>query len=304
MRKLALLLLVACGGSTSPASPGDLDSASDAGRGDADSKVDVDGDVDGSASGCASAASTTATSVTSPTGCAVLERDRSACDAERKAAGLDGFWLKFSCRVKLVVGDGYVDAQSDGLPDYKSNYFLSTDACYESYPGANPNHIASYAYQVRFPRTPSGVSAKMNGGTVGLALNGVPIFSNAAAPGDDIFLEAKTFDRCAAHPQMSGYYHYHSEPFAISYDDPNFIGVMRDGIPVYGRRDSDGSMPALDENGGHEGVTADSPSTPLYHYHVNEQTSTAPSSVGETQWFLTKGTYKSAPATCPACAIR
>ena len=46
---------------------------------------------------------------------------------------------------------------------------------------------------------------------------------------DDIYQEAKTFDRCGGHPEGTGVYHYHSEPYAISYDDDNFIGVMRDG---------------------------------------------------------------------------
>src|SRR2546425_7606510 len=51
------------------------------------------------------------------------------------------------------------------------------------------------------------------------SLNGVPIFGNFAAPGDDIYVEAKSFDRCGGHPQMSGEYHNHGEPYSLSYDD-------------------------------------------------------------------------------------
>ena len=65
-------------------------------------------------------------------------------------------------------------------------------------------------------------------------------------------------------------------------------------------RDADGSLPTLDAAGGHEGPTAHS-TTPVYHYHVNEQTSTARTSVGEKQWFLTKGAYHGAPGTCTGC---
>src|SRR5205823_11194833 len=102
----------------------------------------------------------------------------------------------------------------------------------------------------------------------------VALFSNVAAPGDDIYLEAATFDPCRAHPTQTGVYHYHSEPYAISSNDSNLIGVMRDGYFVYGRKDADGSTPALDAAGGHTGTTPDS-ATPVYHYHVNLQTSTA-----------------------------
>ena len=199
---------------------------------------------------------------------------------------------------------GGVNAVADGLPDYRSNYFEPSDACYESYTGAiqNPNEIVAQTYSVTFPTTPNTTEQSMMGtAVVGLTVNGVPVFGNFAAPGDDIFEEAMTFDRCGAHPQNNGKYHYHSEPYAISYDDSNFIGVMRDGYPIYGRRDPDGSLPALDTYGGHMGVTVDSPATPVYHYHVNEQTSTNPGTMGQTQWFLTSGTFRGTPGTCSGC---
>jgi len=122
-----------------------------------------------------------------------------------------------------------------------------------------------------------------------------------AAPGDDIFLEVETFDRCGAHPTQNGTYHYHGEPIALSSDDARFIGVMRDGYPIYGRRDADGSLPTLDEQGGHSAVTADSPDVAVYHYHLNEQVSSAQLTAGQRQWFLTTGTYHGAPAACADC---
>ena len=249
---------------------------------------------------CTLTQDTTATSTVSPNGCAVLSRDTSACEASRSAAGLSGYWLKFSCRVTLSKTASAVTAQADGQPDYKSNYFASSDPCHETYTGAiqNPNLIAVEHYTVTFPASPDTHSTTMNGGVVGLALNGVPIFGNFAAPGDDIYQEAQTFDRCGAHPQMAGGYHYHGEPYAISFNDSNFIGLMRDGYPIYGRKDPDGSLPALDSFGGHTGVTVDSPSTAVYHYHVNEQTSTNAGTRGQKQWFLTTGTFRGAPGAC------
>lgn len=256
-----------------------------------------------SMSDCTLAANTTVTNTTSPLGCAVLDRDTSACEASRKAAGIDGFWLHFSCRVDLSKSGGSIHAKSDGRPDYESNYFPADDVCHVDYPEGkqNPNEIATGDYDVGFPESPSGAGGKMMGAVVGMALNGVVIFGDFAAPGDDIYKEAETFDRCAGHPQNSGVYHYHAEPTSLSYDDDRFIGVMRDGSPIYGRRDSDGAVPTdLDAAGGHTGATPDS-ATAVYHYHVNLQTSSTPGTAGEQQWFITTGEYHSATGTCTGC---
>lgn len=255
----------------------------------------------GSGDECLLVQNTTATSTVNPNGCAVLDRDTSGCAASRSAAGLTGYWLKFSCRVTLSKTASGVSAQADGQPDYKSNYFAASNPCHETYTGAiqNPNLIAVENYTVTFPANPDTQSTSMNGtAVVGLTVNGVPVFGNFAAPGDDIYQEAQTFDRCGAHPQGTGHYHYHGEPYAITYNDSNFVGVMRDGYPIYGRKDPNGSLPTLDAFGGHTGVTVDSPSTPVYHYHVNEQTSTNPGTSGQKQWFLTTGTFRGTPGAC------
>jgi hypothetical protein len=262
----------------------------------------------GGADACMLVQNTTPTATQSPSGCHVLSRDTSACADARKAQGLSGFWLKLSCRVELSVGmvNGAqaVTAKFDGQPDYKSFYFPQGNACYEDYQGSihNPNQIAAKNYTVDIPTAPNTTSKSMMMiAVVGVAVNGIPIYANFAAPGDDIFLEAMTFDKCGGHPQKDGNYHYHSEPWAISYDDANLVGVMRDGYPLYGRKDQDGSYPTLDDFGGHTGVTPDSTSTPVYHYHVNEQTSMNPMTKGEKQWFLTKGTFRGTPLPCGDC---
>ena len=232
---------------------------------------------------------------------------RAGCGEEawqpaRQALGLTGFWLKFSCRVTLSVMGTEVRATADGQPDYKSNYFQTSNICYETYTGGvqNPNTLAAKSYVVSFPQTPNMTSTMMAGAIVGLALNGVPIFGNFAAPGDDIYQEAMTFDRCGAHPDMNGRYHYHGEPYAISYDDARLIGVMRDGYAIYGRDDDGGGSPTLDAQGGHTGTKPHS-AAPVYHYHLNLQTSTAAGTAGQMQWFLTTGTYHGTPGTCVGC---
>jgi hypothetical protein len=252
---------------------------------------------------CALVAQTTASGRTTPSGCAILDRDTSSCMAARTTAGLSGAWLKFSCRVDLSATSAAVTAVSDGQPDFKSNYFATSNACWESYTAAtqNPNSIATKSYTVAFPLAPNNLSRTMQmTAVVGLAINGVPIYGNFAAPGDDIFAEAKTFDRCGGHPQMAGAYHNHAEPLSISYDDDHLIGMMRDGYAIYGRKDSDGSYPTLDAYGGHTAVTPDS-TTAVYHYHLSEQTSTATGTAGQKQWFLTKGMFRGSPGSCTGC---
>lgn len=244
---------------------------------------------------------------TSPTGesnngCALLARDASACYNARAAAGLDGFWLGFSCSVELTVDGDTVQLYSLSMPDYPSNYFPTSDPCYAAAtnPNAiqNPNWLMSQPMTLTVPRTPSSAtSTAMGVGAVGMALNGVAIFDDRAAMGDDIYTEAKTFDDCQGHPTPTSMYHYHAEPYAISYDDARFIGVMRDGYAVYGRRDADGSLPTLDADGGHTGVPPDG-TVAVYHYHVNlQENATATAS----EWFLTTGTYHGAPGACAGC---
>src|SRR5688572_1052736 len=62
-------------------------------------------DSGATATACALAENTLPSGVTSPSGCDVLLRDTGACEAERRAAGLDGFWLRFSCRVDMTVAE-------------------------------------------------------------------------------------------------------------------------------------------------------------------------------------------------------
>lgn len=286
MKQVWLCLLVACGGADGAG--GDDGTGPDAPAG---------GDA------CTLIANTTPSGRTTPTGCEILERDTSSCRATREAAGLSGMWLAFSCRVELSKTGTAVTAVADGQPDFKSNYFAASDPCHEAYTGAiqNPNTIATKSYTVGFPLAPNTLARTMQmTAVVGLAINGVPIYGNFAAPGDDIFTEARTFDRCGGHPQMSGSYHDHAEPLSITYDDANLVGVMRDGYAIYGRKDMDGSYPTLDAYGGHTGVTADS-ATAVYHYHVNEQTSTSSGTAGEKQWFLTTGMFRGSPGTCTGC---
>lgn len=230
-----------------------------------------------------------------------MTRDSSSCQATRQAAGLSGFWLKFSFRITLTVSGTNVIASFDSRPDHTSLYFDEDDACYDNFSASgrfkNPNYISAQSITMTIPRNPSGAATAQGGGAQGLALNGVSIFSNQAAPGDSIYQEIYSFDRCEGHPQNTGNFHYHTEPPSISNHDYGFIGVMRDGYPVYGVKDSTGATPLdLDSYGGHNSVTSDSNGASVYHYHVNLQTEGSDSA-----YFLTKGSFKASPGSCIGC---
>jgi len=267
------------------------------------------GSSTGSGNACTLMDDTTATATVNAYGCALRTIDATSCESARTAQGLSGFWLKFSCNVTLTKsGSGpsaTVTLESNGYPDYQSEYFDSGDACYESFTAsgrhANPNLIEDHDYVMTVPYAPTTLSSPvaMPLGVVGMAVNGVVIYSNVAAPGDDIFDEASTFDSCEGHPDQVGAYHYHVEPPAISNGDDNFIGVMRDGFPIYGRYDSGSVTPSLDSAGGHTGTTPDSGGSSVYHYHVNLQTDADDPGVSE--YFITSGYYNGTAGTCTGC---
>jgi hypothetical protein len=258
----------------------------------------ADAGADTSAAACPLGTNTTVVSTNA--GCSLLSRDASSCKAARQAAGLSGFWLSFSCRVSLTSDGTYVTVKADSQPDYASSYFNGT-ACHIDPTGTpNPNHLIPQAITMIVPLSPTDATQNMTLGVVGVAANGVAIFDNQAAPGDDIYSEVATFDPCQGHPTPTNIYHYHTEPYALTYDDSRFVGVLRDGIPVYGRRDIDNTIPPLDVSGGHTGPTPDS-TTPVYHYHVNQQTSTNPKSSGQSAWFITTGNYHGQAGGCTGC---
>ncbi len=258
---------------------------------------------------CELAADTTATNQVSSLGCALLTRDTSSCQSERESQGLSGFWLKFSCRVSLTKSGDTVVISTDGQPDYASKYFEETNSCYEEQDLTgrrdNPNLISAQNIRMTVDYTPAqaGSATTTSEGTVGVALNGVSIFDNTAAGTDDIYEEALTFDACDGHSEpVKGAYHYHTEPVSITQDDDAFVGVLKDGFPVYGKFCNGGtSAPTgLDAQSGHTSATIDS-TTPVYHYHVNKQTSTSSATLGQEAWFITDGAFTGTAGSCSGC---
>lgn len=228
-------------------------------------------------------------------GCPLLSRDTSSCQSSRTAQGLSGNWLKFSCRVNLVVSGANVVITSDGLPDYKSNYFNSDNACYTQYTPATSNSykISSQNLIMTVPISPTGGGTNVMGsGAVGITLNGIPIFDNQPTSPDNIYNELSYSDQCYGHPNSQGNYHYNTEPYAISYNDYSLVGVMRDGYFIYGRNeDATGTLATSvgswqTSYGGHV-TTPPGGSSSLFHYHANLQTGANASGSSQSAYFLT-----------------
>jgi hypothetical protein len=182
---------------------------------------------------------------------------------------------KYMSAVTISTSDNSITLKSNGTPDHVSPYWGTGAALYEApYTGQNlnPGKIATQNYSMTLPTNPTEASTKEATvlGPIGMALNGVPIYNDREGgnvPVDSGVLSA--FDRAGAHPGPGNTYHYHCTGDFTGNDNANLIGFLRDGFPIYARKDADGTYPSnLDANGGHVGTTADF-STPIYHYHAS-----------------------------------
>lgn len=257
-------------------------------------------------------ASYTTATATANNSCYLNTIDTTSCQSARTTLGLSGEWLKFSCNVVLglVGSDGttpvtsyssasYITVTFVDLPDYSSYYYpssgtysftansLTVGGSYSTLRNTSvtptyndPNTIAKQSVTMNIPKTPGSTgTTTMDMGMVGVSINGIAIYDNVAASTDNIFAETGSFDTCQGHPsaENGGTYHYHSEPYSLSYDDNSLIGVMRDGYFIYGRRDHDNSDQSqnwssttdnLYKYGGHSGLRPSDAGTTVFHYHA------------------------------------
>lgn len=119
---------------------------------------------------------------------------------------------------------------------------------------------------------------------IGLSVQGAPI--NGDPPSVVEHAGAiPALDPCGGHSDPAGYYHWHLAAASadttlagvgitevscahVDQDDAALVGFARDGFPMYGAADMDGSTPDdLDDCSGHTAATADFPDG-VYHYHA------------------------------------
>ena len=153
---------------------------------------------------------------------------------------------KYTSAVTISTSGSSIILKSKGTPDHVTPYWGVGNALYEA-----PTKEATSL------------------GPIGMALNGVAIYNDRE--GGNLPVDAATllsFDRGGAHSGPGGLYHYHFTGDWIGNDDAKLIGFVRDGYPIYARKDKDGSYPSnLDAYGGHTGATTEFPNG-IYHYHA------------------------------------
>ncbi len=186
--------------------------------------------------------------------------------------------------VRAKMATGYVTVatsgsnlvlSSDGRPNHKSPYWGVGNALYEPFPSGHSSNpggaILPQTYIMTIPSVPAGASTHeaTSLGPIGMALNGVAIFNNVEMGGNPIDAGIiSSFDGAGAHPAQAGNYHYHVTGNYTTTDDAKLVGFLRDGFPLYGRRDMNGTYPNdLDAYNGHNAATTEFPSG-IYHYHV------------------------------------
>jgi YHYH protein len=218
---------------------------------------------------------------TTPTGTTTTTTDYSA--VVQKAFSSYG-----SKSITSVTVDGdYVVIKATGVPDHKSPYFkgsawestlyvADTRSTFKQAPGS---YVASFNYTFRIPKAPVEASSKKTLGTatIGIALNGVPIFNQYAAgntaitPGTGEYV---SFDLYGGHPAPTNDYHYHIEPYFMTAAKGSdaLIGYLLDGFPVYGTKENGKTITNadLDAYHGHFGKTAEYPNG-IYHYHITAE---------------------------------
>ena len=143
-----------------------------------------------------------------------------------------------------------------------------------------PGYAGVQSYDLQVPQNPiiSSSPIMLNEednnvkGMVGIAKNGLALFNGLDAENRNAYeYEGQTFDQCGAHAAPMNQYHLHnpSTPtcclgYVEKAQHSPTIGIMADGIPIFGPRDVNGARPSdLDECGGH----IDSEHK-FYHYHV------------------------------------
>ncbi|MCG1035474.1 YHYH protein [Polaribacter sargassicola] len=194
--------------------------------------------------------------------------------------------------IYLSNGGTTVTIETTGLPDHETVYWGEGNDLYLDEPDVQttPSVMSSNnnAVTITVDATPnltgSTVSTELN--TIGIAVSGASIFNDQEGNGA-LDAAAGSLDWTGGHIGP-GVYHYHLEPKAFSYDDSNLVGILLDGVFIYGRRDypSNEYPTDLDASGGHFGPTQHNPDGE-YHYHIiNELYSTTGS------YILFEGPYQ------------
>lgn len=185
---------------------------------------------------------------------------------------------QFSDAVTVTLSsDGTeIDIETTGFPNHTSIYWETDNALYEDEPtvnkttqdtfiGGGQGEASSFTVDATPNLTGATVATELN--TMGIAVSGSAIFNDQEGMGD-LDQAAGSLDFNGAH-KGPGVYHYHLEPRSISNDDDSLVGILKDGVFIYGRQcSSTETYPTdLDASGGHTSITQYEAEA-IYHYHI------------------------------------
>lgn len=202
--------------------------------------------------------------------------------------------------VTVTVSGDNIIIKSDGRPNHKSPYWGVNNSLYEPFPAGHATNpggaIVTQNFTMTIPAKPAKASVheatSLN--AIGMALNGAAIFNDQDGPNTPLDLgRISSLDGAGAHPQQEGVYHYHVTGTYTTLNDSNLIGFLRDGFPIYGRKDMDGTYPSnLDEFNGHISATTEFPNG-IYHYHTRNENylNTGYYILKSGSYYGTKGTF-------------
>ena len=173
-----------------------------------------------------------------------------------------------------VSGDDMVHIETTGFPDHETVYWGVGDPLYRDEPTVQTtpsimtsnNNFSEFDIDATPDLMGNTVQTQLN--TIGIAVSGAAIFNDQEG-GGTLDQAAASLDWTGAHIGP-GVYHYHLEPKAFSDDDDALVGVLLDGVFLYGRKcNALGTYPTnLDASGGHTSTTQYTDGVEEYHYHI------------------------------------
>jgi hypothetical protein len=196
-------------------------------------------------------------------------------EVEETTGILHAAFAEFNSEATTIYLQGSdVVIETTGLPNHETVYWGEGHALYREEPNVEltPTKIQenNNATTIRVDATPNltgaDVSTELN--SIGIAVSGSSLFNDQEG-GGALDQAAASLDYTGAHIGP-GVYHYHLEPKAFSDDDENLVGILLDGVFIYGRKcNSTGTYPLeLDASGGHTTLTQHSAGVLEYHYHI------------------------------------
>ncbi|CAZ96702.1 YHYH protein [Zobellia galactanivorans] len=210
------------------------------------------------------------------------DSDMDETSEEETVTELHAAYAAFNSEATTIYLDGSeVVIETTGLPNHETVYWGEGNSLYKDEPDValTPSIMSSNnnATTIRVDATPdlTGNTVETQLNTIGIAVSGASIFNDQEG-GGALDKAAASLDWTGAHIGP-GVYHYHLEPKAFSNDDDKLVGILLDGVFLYGRKcNATGTYPTdLDESGGHVSTTQYTDGKEEYHYHIiNEVYST------------------------------